>query len=302
MGIITLFSTTVFSMESSEVSSGYTETKYPILMVQGIGGWNDPGYFNGAVEALTKDGAEVFVAKVTPHANTESKALTLVKDIEDILALTGKDKVNIIAYSIGVIHSRQAASIIPENVASVTSVGGPNNGTPIGRIIARPDGFYESLVSTFFTSAGGFFSLLNGASSLAPYDPSAAFEGLDPDIAKKFNQENPWGYEPHCDPTLKTESLASNGIHYFSWGGTGLFTNILDPSGLYTFWASTMIPEENDGIVSRCSSHLGKVIKDDYHMDHLDLINGMLGLVSSSEVSPVTLFRQHANRLQLLGL
>ena len=70
-------------------------------------------------------------------------------------------------------------------------------------------------------------------------------------------------------------------------------------------WALTSLAfggEPNDGLVSSCSSHLGYVIKDNYWQNHLDEVNQVLGLVSLFETSPVTLFRQQANRLKNAGL
>ena len=59
---------------------------------------------------------------------------------------------------------------------------------------------------------------------------------------------------------------------------------------------------QNDGLVGRCSSHFGQVIRDNYYMDHLDEINQLLGLVSLFETNPKAVFRQHANRLKNAGL
>ena len=63
-----------------------------------------------------------------------------------------------------------------------------------------------------------------------------------------------------------------------------------------------MYPEANDGLVGRCSSHLGTVVRDNYFQNHLDEVNQILGLVSIFETSPPTLFRDHANRLKNAGL
>ncbi len=57
--------------------------------------------------------------------------------------------------------------------------------------------------------------------------------------------------------------------------------------------------EPNDGLVGACGAHLGKVIGDDYKMNHLDEINGLLGIHHLFETDFVTLYRQHANRLKL---
>ena len=59
---------------------------------------------------------------------------------------------------------------------------------------------------------------------------------------------------------------------------------------------------KNDGLVASCSTHLGKVIRDDYAMNHLDEVNQTIGLVNIFETNPVTLYRQQANRLKAMGL
>ena len=65
---------------------------------------------------------------------------------------------------------------------------------------------------------------------------------------------------------------------------------------------SLLILGKDDGLISRCSSHLGYVIKDNYEMNHLDEINQFIGLHNFREVDPIELYRQHVKRLQELGL
>jgi len=92
-------------------------------------------------------------------------------------------------------------------------------------------------------------------------------------------------------------------VYYFSWSGATPYTNIFDPAD--PFLAVTSIAfggAKNDGLVASCSSHLGRVIRDDYWMNHLDEVNQMVGITHLFETSPVTLFRQHANRLKGMGL
>ncbi|HLV17489.1 MAG TPA: lipase, partial [Pseudomonas sp.] len=45
-----------------------------------------------------------------------------------------------------------------------------------------------------------------------------------------------------------------------------------------------------------------KVIRDNYRMNHMDQINQVFGLTSLFETDPLTVFRQHANRLKGDGL
>ena len=58
----------------------------------------------------------------------------------------------------------------------------------------------------------------------------------------------------------------------------------------------------SDGLVGRCSSHFGKVVRDNFSMNHLDEVNQLFGLTSIFETSPVSVFRSHANRLKNAGL
>ncbi|MCY1556194.1 Triacylglycerol lipase [compost metagenome] len=66
--------------------------------------------------------------------------------------------------------------------------------------------------------------------------------------------------------------------------------------------SALLIEGPNDGLVPKCSSHLGIVIRDNYNMNHFDTVNQTFGLVSLFETDPKTTYRQHANRLKLAGL
>jgi triacylglycerol lipase len=46
-----------------------------------------------------------------------------------------------------------------------------------------------------------------------------------------------------------------------------------------------------------CSAQFGEVLGDDYLMNHLDVVNQMVGLVAPLETQPLTLYREHARRL-----
>ena len=50
------------------------------------------------------------------------------------------------------------------------------------------------------------------------------------------------------------------------------------------------------------ATHFGKVIRDDFKHNHLDLTNLMFGLIPKFEADPVEVFRTQANRLKVDGL
>ena len=59
--------------------------------------------------------------------------------------------------------------------------------------------------------------------------------------------------------------------------------------------------EEGDGLVGRCASHLGQVIRDDLPLNHLHIINQFGGLVGEGS-DPIGPYVEHARRLKALGL
>ena len=72
---------------------------------------------------------------------------------------------------------------------------------------------------------------------------------------------------------------------------------------LIRFWgiaSLTFGSEKSDGLVGVCSTYLGQVIGDSYNMNHVDAINHLFGIHGWTE--PVTLYRQHANRLKNKGV
>ncbi|XLM19552.1 lipase, partial [Chromobacterium piscinae] len=141
-----------------------------------------------------------------------------------------------------------------------------------------------------------FFS---GTSDL-PQQPIAALNSLTTAGSLAFNAKFPGGVPASA---CGEGDYQANGVRYYSWTGAATTTNILDPltipmGVLGLAFGST----PSDGLVGVCSAHLGQVIRDNYQMNHVNEINQSFGLVSLFEVSPVTLYRQQANRLKNAGL
>jgi triacylglycerol lipase len=300
-----VFSSQAKGWMNSSSYKGYTETKYPIVLVHGLFGFDSIfgiEYFYGVPNTLAKSGAEVYVAKVSATNNTEARGEQLLEQVELILAATGKDKVNLIGHSHGGPTSRYVASVAPQYVASVTSIGGVNKGSIIADIVRGkvPKGSISEIVIATVTK--GFIkliALLSGGGKL-PQDPVAALEALTTENSLIFNESYPEGV-----PTTacgEGDYIASNGVYYYSWSGSGHFTNVLDPISLPLTLIGKAFNVPNDGLVSSCSSRLGKVIRDNYRLNHMDEINQTLGLHSLFVTDPKTLYRQHANRLKIEGL
>ncbi|WP_249199446.1 triacylglycerol lipase [Photobacterium sp. GJ3] len=299
------FSTQASSTPSGVSQKGYTETKYPIVLVHGLFGFDSIAgidYFYGIPHALNKDGASVFVAQISATNSSELRGEQLLAQVEDVLAITGAEKVNLIGHSHGGPTARYVASVAPEMVASVTSIGGVNKGSRIADIVrgsvpsgSVPEGIAVKLAEGLVT----MINLLSGGSDL-PQDPLASLAALTTEGSLAFNAKYPEGLP--ATACGEGDYIADNGVYYYSWTGTSNFTNALDPSDAAMTVLGIAFQEPNDGLVGQCSTHLGKVIRNDYRMNHLDEINGLLGITHLFETAPTTLYRQHANRLQLQGL
>jgi triacylglycerol lipase len=287
-------------------------TQYPILLIHGLFGFDRIGnveLFHGVKQALRSAGARVFIPHLSATHSNEARGDQLLAQIERVLEGTGAGQVNLIGHSQGALAARYAAAVSPEVIASVTSVSGPNHGSELADFLRKaltPGRLPEHVAATVATLFADFLSLLSG-NHLMPQNAIAALNSLTTEGVGVFNDKYPQGLPKTWGGKGRDQV---NGVRYYSWSGTlqgnildeGL--NALDPlhgflrafSGYFTTEA-----EQNDGMVGRYSSHLGKVIRSDYPLDHLDSLNQTAGLVRKG-IDPVALYVQHAERLRNAGL
>lgn len=135
--IFSLFIALVIAIPNQAWSS-YTQTRYPIVLAHGMAGFDNIGpldYWYQIPNALRKDGARVFITQVSSFESSEVRGEQLLRQVREILAITGAAKVNLIGHSHGNQSIRYVAGIIPGRVASVTSVGGPAKGSPVADLV-----------------------------------------------------------------------------------------------------------------------------------------------------------------------
>jgi triacylglycerol lipase len=286
------------------LNCSYAKTKYPIVLAHGAAGFDELfgvyEYFLGIPDYMEDKGATVFVTEVSQLNSTEARGEQLIAQIETITAITGKAKVNLIGHSHGGLDARYVAAVRPDLVASVTSVATPHKGADLADFLdanVENGSFTETVVGYFANSLATVIGLLSGSTN--EQDAIAALGSLTSAGTAVFNASYPQG----VPATACGEGAASvGGVRYYSWSGTGVLTNAFDVSDGAMLLTSLFYGEANDGLVGRCSSHLGDVIRDNYFQNHLDEVNQILGLVSIFETNPKALFRTHANRLKNAGL
>lgn len=283
----------------------YTQTKHPIVLVHGLLGFDALGpvqYFYGIPAELRRSGAVVYTASVSQSNSTEVRGEQLLKELQTLKARYGHTKFNLIGHSHGGNTIRYVAGVSPGLVASVTTVGTPHQGSKVADAVQG--------ITSWTGTTGLVAGLVNGLSSVVafisgsgsnPQNALGSLQSLSTAGAQDFNRRFPAGA-----PTTSCgqgPELASNGVRYYSMGGTSVLTNVLDISDGFLGASALFFGfEQNDGLVGRCSSRWGKVLRDDYNWNHVDEINHVFGLRSIFSSDPVSVYRAHANRLKTTGL
>lgn len=293
-------------------ASDYTQTRYPIVLVPGAPGFVSIAgidYFYGIRQRLASDGATVLTPQISASSSTVTRGEQVAEYLRTYMALHPEvTKFNLMSHSYGAPTIRYVAGIMPANIASVTTAGGTNNGNKLADVYQNVAGI--PLIGSALTDAVGkiadmltnIISNLSSGQSL-PQDVNANLYEISTAGAAAFNARFPAGV-----PATPCGQGASqvNGVKYFSWSGTGGLTEVFDPTGYALAGTKTLseflgVPD-SDGLVGRCESHLGVVLRDNYFMNHLDEVNQLFGLVSIFESNPKTVYAVQANRLKGMGL
>ncbi len=295
---------------TATAKSTYAQTQYPVVFVHGFAGFSRVGtdalgvdYWYQILPDLARNGTTTFAASISPFNSTEVRGEQLLSQVEEVLAITGKDKVNLIGHSHGGPTIRYIGGVIPNKVASMTTMSGSHKGTPIFDLILKTEGtpFYNifGAIGNFFGQAITFAQGLDP--NAYPMDMNASAHAVSTAGSLQFNQKFPMGV-----PTTSCGEGAyqDKNIYMYSFSGATQLTNIFDPlEGLFV--AGGLIVNSqgvNDGIVSRCSAKFGRTINDNLQWNHGDEINQVMGLRGLFSPNPVDVYRQHVNRLKLQGL
>jgi len=285
-------------------------TQFPILLVHGLFGFDRIGgfeLFHEIRQTLRIAGARVFIPHLSITHCNEARGEQLLAQIDRVLSGTGATRVNLIGHGQGALTARYAAALAPAEVASVTSVSGPNHGSELADFLhkaltpGRLPGHVASNVATLFAD---FITLLGGQERL-PSTAVATLAALTTEGVGAFNDKYPQGL-PRSWGENGPERV--NGVRYYSWSGTlpALPEGFDATHPLQVFcraFSQYFITEagQNDGMVGRFSSHLGKVIRSDYPLDHLATLHRPVGKTARA-TDPITLYLRHAERLRKAGL
>lgn len=309
-GVSTLFS-------ARAPTSDEARTKYPIVLIHGLLGWDNMlgvDYFYGIPDKLAAAGARVYLAELSGTNTSEVRGEQLLKELKTIRAMEKNPtlKFNLVGHSQGAPTARYVAAVAPDMVASVTSVGGANGGSKVGDLLAElPDGSVaQTVVATAVGLVAKLIGFLSGKDpSQQPEVPLNALASLTTVGAAAFDAKFPQGRPAKgtsCD--VKSGDAVVNGIRYYSWSGVSTGFNAFDVSDVtLTSLGLLVFPgEANDGLLATCTTRLGTHLGD-YRQNHLDEINQFFGNTYGSqfpyyEKKVPEIFKDQAVRLKKAGL
>ena len=281
----------------------YTKTKYPMVFAPGVLGFDKlvgfVDYWYGIPSALTYSGGKVYTTTASALNSSEARGEQLLSQVQTILAVSGAQKVNLLGHSHGGFSVRYVADVMPTKVASLTLIHSPAKGSPVADLLIGvvPAGTAQSFIGSVSDAVMGIIGFLAGNNR--PEDSLAALNSLTTSGAATFNAAHTNGMPT---TTCGEGAYTANGIKNYSWSGTSSFTNVVDPLDYFFGITGLAGTEANDGLVGKCSSHFGKVLRDDYPWNHADAINHTFGVQGLFAPDPVDVYRAHANRLKNAGV
>ena len=211
-------------------------TRYPLLLIHGLNCRDDWifSYWGPMTDLLRAHGAAVYLSGQDAWGGVPGNARALLRRGEEILAETGREKLNLIAHSKGGLEARYLISTLgfAPRAASLTTICTPHRGSRaaaewlererVCRVVGRG-------LERFWRARGD-------------RDPDfwAAAAALTPEAMERFNRENP-------DSPL---------VYYKSWGAR-LENPGWDPMDRIQLWL-TKADGPTDGLVSPESAVWGR--------------------------------------------
>ncbi len=131
----------------------FIRTRYPFVMMHGFGvlaSLRRGGHLLEEAMHLRTHGVAAFAPNVAPYATVPVRAAMWKERIEQVLAFTGAEKVNLIAHSMGGLDGRYLIAHLGMHavVASLTTISTPHRGTDIARrTLQQPDRLRDWIAS-----------------------------------------------------------------------------------------------------------------------------------------------------------
>ncbi len=278
-------------------------TRYPVVLVHGMMGFESVfgmSYWYDLVPRLRAHGVVVYTPAMSSFNDSVVRGEQLLPQVEAIVRQHGGGKVHLIGHSQGSMAARYVAAVRPDLVASVTSIAGPNRGSEVADWVQRAQAerpWAAHAVMGFGQFMGERVNAMAGTHW--PLDLPATVNALSTAGAEAFNRRFPAGVpEASCGEGAHEVQ----GVRYYSYTGVGhwgRWYSLADQVMAVTALAFTR-DVDNDGLVGRCASHLGQVVRDDLPLNHFHVVRQLMGFTPDT-VDVGEVYLQHLQRLKAAG-
>ncbi|MBR1757422.1 MAG: hypothetical protein IJ744_01675 [Lachnospiraceae bacterium] len=250
-------------------------TKYPIVLIHGAG-FRDlkwPVYWGRIPGVLEAHGAKLYYGLQDCWGSIDTNAEAIAKRIDEILAESGCEKVNVIAHSKGGLDIRKVASSLgyADKIASITTIATPHRGSKTIDMLGVIPKTYWNLAA---------FAINNWIRVVGDKKPDflKLCEGFTTQKMTEFNEQNP------DMPGIFYQSYACVMKHPFS-----------DINLSTANWVVNRLEGPNDGLVSVASAlwgeeqHIlsGNAFRGISHLDAIDLRRSALTKKAGKGVSDI---------------
>lgn len=264
---------------------------FPIVLVHGFFASGEMGpvdYWWRIPEALRREGHEVYVVVNDPAKPPAERAEHLARFVDDVLASTRSEKVNLVGHSMGGLDSRWLISRLGygDRVASLTTVATPHRGSPVAdAALGLIPGLARPVVDAI---ASALYGLILGFDDQRMVETT---EVLSSAGAVRFNADTP------DDPRVAYFSIVAktSGDPLFLFRGL----DYCDAPLWTTFTFLRLVGHQNDGMVPVSSQEWGEVVER-VQADHLNQVGHLLG-VTGNATNPWRMYVRHAERLRERG-
>ncbi|MCK5880225.1 MAG: hypothetical protein KAG18_00035 [Sinobacterium sp.] len=198
------------------VNDNYTETKYPVVLVHGLYGFDDifgMDYWLDIPTVLENGGTEVYTAIVAGAHSPAVRGEQLITQLEEFSALSGMTRFHLMGHSLGAPTIRYAAAMRPDLVVSATSIAGVNYGSEA----ANNETIEPPLVRGIVSLIGNLLGHVIDTVSQNKFEQNilAATDAMEKEGADAFNAAYPVGlpsvYCNNSEASLVGFSHGTNG-------------------------------------------------------------------------------------------
>jgi len=261
-------------------------TRYPIVLMHGFGllaGLKRHGHLHDEAMHLRSHAVAAFAPNVPPYTPIEVRAAVWQERLLEILRVTGAEKLNLIAHSMGGLDARFLITHggWADRVASLTTLSTPHRGSYIASYVLEQP---ERLTAL--------------AAELVNWLGEAVLDGAESNVLAAVRQLTPAFMEQEFNPATPDHPE----VHYFSWAGrAGKGTsNPLSPMLLLQNQILFDKEGPNDGLVSvRSATWSG--FKGHLEADHAEQIGLRVRVGGKKGYASKTFLAERVRELSAAG-